>query len=142
MSKKPSKEELIHIIHAKSGIKTEVAKAFGVDRRTICNWRVEDPDIEEAFIQASEALVDMTESSMYLLIQGVRKMEMNSKTGKMEFKGWIEKPSERLIEFILRNKGVSRGYSEKKSLDITSNGQTIVQMPVQVIPNPHEDQEE
>lgn len=136
--KKPDDKAIIlEVITKKNGIKKEVASAFGVTRRTINNWINEDEEIKNAFEDANENMIDFVESQMYLRMKGIPIYEKNKKTGKEEIVDYKVLPSDMLIKNYINTKGASRGYGEKKSLDITSNGNSIISLPIQPIPNPH-----
>jgi hypothetical protein len=135
--KKPEKQTLLEMVAQKMGIKSEIAKAFGVTLRTLNNWIDDDEDVKEAFKEAKDKMIDFAESQLVRRMQGIPIMEKNKKTGIMEITGYKIPPSDKLIQFFLETKGSERGYGKKSSLDITSNGQPIVQMPIQPIPNPH-----
>lgn len=126
MAKKPTLANFAEICQNKAANKTEIAKAFGVSRRSLYNW-MENPKYKEAYDDVEESLLDFTESQKLILMKGIPKITEDENGNKKQV-GWIEKPSETLIMFTLNNKGKERGYGNK--VDITSDGEKIENAPI------------
>lgn len=76
------------------------------------------------FNEAREKLVDLSESRLFTLIQGVPKIEIDE-NGEKRFAGWIEKPSETAIIFTLKTRGKKRGYVERQEIT-GANGENLL----------------
>lgn len=110
---------------------TEACKKARVEsRQTFYNWMAENEDFRQAVHEIQESLLDFVESQQFLLIRGVPKYkEIQNPDGSVskEFIGWIERPDRNLIQFYLQTKGKSRGYVEKKELEINTPEQQRLQ---------------
>lgn len=132
--KKPDDDELIiKMIYTKNGNLTEIAKAFGVVRRTVSEWIANNPKLKEALDDALESLIDFCETQAMILTKGIPIVKKNPITGKDEIIAWEEKPDAGMIKYILSTKGKHRGYTEKNEIDITSGGEKIMGWVVQPI---------
>ena len=127
MQKKVTLKEFKEVCEAKSGNITEIARAFKVSRTAIYNW-MKRSNWNKAYNDVQESMIDMAENSMHLLIKGIPELKPDPTTGKQKIVGWVEKPSERMIELKLKTMGRKRGYQEKTDVDITTGGDKIEQV--------------
>lgn len=111
-SKKIKIEDFRQIADACGGIKSDMATKIGVDRNTITNWCKEDARYEAAIQDAQERFVDLAESNLRRLVAGIPLIQTDDK-GHAQFAGWIERPSEAAILFVLKTRGKDRGYVER-----------------------------
>lgn len=88
---------------------TEVCMRMKINRQTYYRW-MEEPEFAKAFEMTREYLVDMAEATIAKLVQSM---------------------DGRAAQFILKTLGKKKGYSE--SIDITSNGQSIVIPSINII---------
>jgi predicted DNA-binding protein (UPF0251 family) len=119
------KETLLKVIQAKYGNMTHIANAMQVSRTTVWHWVNEDEELKLALKEARESMVDFLESQFYLKVRGIPKIEKNKKTGKEEVIGWEVPPDSYLIKFGLSTQGRDRGWTERREVDITTNGESI-----------------
>jgi len=80
------KQQLFLEAFGKTGIISHAAKAVGVDRRTVYNWRGASPEFEEAFVEALDVSIGV--------------LEDEAKARAMGLRG--EKPSDLLLIFMLK----------------------------------------
>ena len=111
--KKPAIDTFREICEAKAGIAGDIA-----------GWLKSDPEFASVFNEAREKLVDLSESRLFTLIQGVPKIEIDE-NGEKRFAGWIEKPSETAIIFTLKTRGKKRGYVERQEIT-GANGENLL----------------
>ena len=88
-------EKILKAIYAKFGIVTDVAEACKVSRVTVHQWKREHEWVKEAFVDASEAMLDLGESR---LIQKVQRNSLGA------------------ICFMVKCRGKDRGYIESLQL--------------------------
>jgi hypothetical protein len=139
-SKKPENNDftqLIQIIKAKNGNKTEVCKAyFGISRQTLNTWEKEHPEIKEAFEEAEEELLDFVEGQAKIMMQGIAIWEIDKTTGKKYIVDWKVPPNTRLMMYTLSHKGRKRGYIPIQHLDVTTNGKGLNEIPqIYILPD-------
>lgn len=115
-SRKPSITVFREACEAKSGVAGDIAASLGIRRSTLYEWLKSDPEFATALNEAREKIVDMAENRLRTLIQGVPKFEIDA-DGEKRFAGWIEKPSETAIIFILKTRGKKRGYVERSEVE-------------------------
>ena len=114
---KPNLNTFKKICEAKAGNVSNIAKALNVDRKTIYEWIKKYPKYKQAFDDVKESLLDFVESQQMLLIRGLMK-----KDGDGNFIGWIEKPSESMIQWFEKTRGRGRGYGDKVEQEVTIKG--------------------
>lgn len=131
----------------------ETARALKITRKTLYNWAEADPELKAGMEQLKEDRIDFTESQMMKLIKGYSYNEIheeydisidengNEVRELKKRKKVLKKvsPSQALIQFHLKTKG---GYTEKKEIDVTTNGQSLNMAPSVLFINPHEDEQE
>jgi NADH:ubiquinone oxidoreductase subunit E len=117
--KKPNIDNFRKVCNAKSGIISNIAYAFGVDRTTVYDWCEKYPQYKEALNNSREVFLDVAESNLQTLVKGIP--NYREEDGKKIFEGWIEKPSESAIIFVLRTIGKKRGYTEKQEVEMNAN---------------------
>lgn len=94
-----TKEALLNAIKGSFGIVSVIARKIGCERNTVYEWlHKKDPEIEKAFKEEREAIIDLSESKL------VQK---------------VNDGSESMIALVLKTLGKDRGYIEgkPKSLD-------------------------
>jgi hypothetical protein len=139
-SKKPENNDftqLIQIIKAKNGNKTEVCRAyFGISRQTLNNWEKEHEEIKEAFEEAEEELLDFVEGQAKTMMQGIPILETDKITGKKVIVGWKERPDTKIMMYVLSHKGRKRGYIPMQHIDVTTNGKGLNEVPqIYILPD-------
>lgn len=110
---KPSLSTFKKICEAKAGNVSNIAKSFDVERATIYNW-MKNPKWKMAYDDVKESLLDFVESQQMLLIRGLMKKDDDG-----NFIGWIERPSESMIQWYEKTRGKHRGLSEKVEMEIS-----------------------
>lgn len=110
---KPDLETFRKICEAKAGNVSNIAKSFDVNRRTIYNW-MKNLKWKMAYDDVKESLLDFVESQQMLLIRGLMKKDDDG-----NFIGWIERPSESMIQWYEKTRGKHRGLSEKVEMEIS-----------------------
>lgn len=100
---KYSVKNIIAAISDTGGIKTEICKRIGCDRRTLNLYIAKFPKVKEAYEEEEEKVLDMAEGALFSLIQ-------NGDTSA--------------IFYFLNNRGKRRGYAppQKAGVD-TADGQ-------------------
>jgi len=112
-------QNFIEIYKANLGNVSESCKKAGIkSRQTFYGWLAEHKDFAEAIKEVEEQLLDFVESQQMLLIRGVPKYK--TKDGVREFTGWETRPDRDLIKFYLLTKGKSRGYVDKRQIELTT----------------------
>ena len=98
--KRKIKEDFIIALGETLGIKGKAAKQCGVDVRTIDHWRQDDPDFDQSCKLVEDVPLDFAESALFQQ---------------------IAKGDTQAIKFYLENKGSSRGYSKRQSIDFNAD---------------------
>ena len=98
--KRKIKEDFIIALGETLGIKGKAAKQCGVDVRTIDHWRQDDPDFDQSCKLVEDVPLDFAESALFQQ---------------------IAKGDTKAITFYLENKGASRGYSKRQSIDVNAD---------------------
>ena len=98
--KRKIKEDFIIALGETLGIKGKAAKQCGVDVRTIDHWRQDDPDFDQSCKLVEDVPLDFAESALF----------------QQSAKGDTQ-----AIKFYLENKGSSRGYSKRQSIDFNAD---------------------
>lgn len=142
MTKKPKIETFRKVCSAKGGIISHIAVAFDVSRNAIYNWCKDDASFKEALDDATEEFLDLAESQLRKLVQGIPEVTVDENGNKV-LAGWKERPSEAAVFFTLKTKGRKRGYSERFDMDITTGGNSIAprKVEINVVYNKKEDLE-
>lgn len=97
-------EQVKEAIKKNGGFVTRVAAALNCDTRTIYNYYERYPELKEYKEEIQEAFIDLAENKL------VENVKNNDNTA---------------IIFLLKCKGKQRGYIDKQVIDVTSNGQNI-----------------
>jgi len=97
---------------------TKVCLKVGISRRAFYNWCNETPGFKETIEDLEEGLIDSAIDCLE------RAMELGDSKS---------------AQFLLKFKGKKRGFNE--SLDITSNGNTIAPIQINIMPPSTEDDE-
>lgn len=135
------KEILLKLIQSKNGNMTHIANAMQVSRTTVWVWTNADEELKSALKEARESMVDFLESQFYLKVRGIPKIEKNKKTGKEEVVDWIVPPDSNLIKFGLSNFGRERGWTDRREIDVTTNGESL-NSPFKIIFTTKDDEEQ
>lgn len=114
--KKPNGKLFKEVCEKKAGNITEIAKAFCVERKTIYRWIEKDPKFKEILDDVNESILDLAESQLINLIKGIPKTK--EEKGRVSIVGWIERPSESAMKYILSMKGKKRGYDGSLGVNI------------------------
>lgn len=140
--KKPEIAIFKKVCAVKGGIICHIAAAFDVTRGTVYNWCKDDADFKEALDDATEDFLDLAESQLRKLVQGIPEVTIDEHGNKV-LAGWRERPSEAAVFFTLKTKGRKRGYSERFDMDVTSAGGSIAarKVDINVVYNKKEDLE-
>lgn len=123
-SKKPSLKKFIEAADACRGIKTNIAKAFGVSRNTVINWCNTDPEFNDVIENYKGQLLDEVIKTARIVALGIPKL----KDGKVV--GWIEKPDSYMLRYFMSTYGHNEGFGER--LDVTTNGESIKSEPIRI----------
>ena len=98
--KRKIKDAFIIALGETLGIKGKAAKQCGGDVRTIDHWRQDDPDFDQRCKLVEDVPLDFAESALFQQ---------------------IAKGDTKAITFYLENKGASRGYSKRQSIDFNAD---------------------
>lgn len=101
---------------------SEAARAAGIGRRTAYDWREADKDFAAQWVEAAEEAADRLEREAWRrAVEGVDKPVI--------FQGRItdtyKEYSDRMLEILLKGHRPEK-YVEKRHLDVTSGGQSLV----------------
>jgi hypothetical protein len=114
--KKPDYETFRWVCDRKLGNKTQIAKALECSISGLNKWLASDPKLKEIYDEVIESRLDFCESQMFLLIQGIPKLDKDK-----QMVGWVERPSEKLLQFFLETQGKERGYVKQQQ--VTHSGE-------------------
>ncbi len=123
--KKPTIKKFREACEACRGVKTRVAKAFGVARITVDFWCKNDPRFAEAIDEYKGQLLDDCLNSAKALAIGIPKLN-----DRKQVVGWVERPDGYMLRYLISTLGRREGFGD--SLDVTSNGETIKQEPIRI----------
>jgi hypothetical protein len=115
----PDRLKFLEVLEECNGLISPACKKFGISRAAVYKWLEED-----WFVQAVQEIIDgpvcdHVESKMHEKINGVL-VQVITPNGPVVYE---REPSDRMIEFFLKNKGTKRNYGDKR--DITSGGEKI-----------------
>ncbi len=110
--KKPTPDEFGQIVSAAGGNLSSVARSLGVARSTISEWIKADPDFRQALKDERSKLFDEALATARTVALGLPAYEVvmddngnpvRDENGKVkrQFAGWIEKPSEGMLRYLL-----------------------------------------
>ena len=100
----PKKRAMIEALEKSLGVVTTAAKKVDISRQTHYNWMAEDELYNTEASDLVEVKLDFMESALHRAI----------KEGNVA-----------ALIFALKTVGRSRGYTEKSSVDVTTNGENI-----------------
>lgn len=121
--KKPKIKKFREVCDSCRGVKTRIAKAFGVARITVDYWCKQDPQFAEAVDEYKGQLLDDCLNSARAFGIGTPKLNEQK-----QVVGWIEKPDGYMLRYLISTLGRREGFGD--SLDVTSNGETIKREPI------------
>lgn len=101
-----SKQEILDAIPKSGGILTVIARRAGISTRSLYDYRIKWPEINEAIKDAEDETIDMAESQLVDLV----------KMGNLK-----------AIRYFLDNRGKKRGWGQRQNIQLESN------MPIQPI---------
>ena len=117
-----SKKSFLEALSLSLGIVSTACTKANVGRQTYYDWMRDDPEFVKAVEIINEEMLDFVESKAMQRIQGYQHPDVHISVVQGEVvKTDITKhypPDARLTEFILKTKGKSRGYVERKELDL------------------------
>jgi hypothetical protein len=116
-SKKPSAEEFEKAVQAAGGNLSTVARAFKVRRNTINDWRRADPEFDLIVKNDRRAIYDSALATARVLALGIPAYETDE-NGNKRLAGWIERPSERMVQLLLSK------YSDEDGFGVNEDGMT------------------
>lgn len=111
---KKDKDAFLTVLERNGGNIHDACKSVGVSRRTIYKWKDSEDWFKERVEDIREISIDNVESALY--------------------KSAIEGNTTAQI-FYLKTQGKSRGYIEQSNYDITSEGEKLNRIEVEIIKN-------
>lgn len=106
-----------------SGIRTRVAEALGISRNTLYEYIKNNPEIAQAFEDADNTILDAVESRLVFFTQGYIPATKDQPKQTVPLNLQLD-----AIEFLLKTKGKSRGYSERVENDIHSTKPIVIKV--------------
>lgn len=106
------KKALIEALEKSLGVVTTACKKVGIGRTTYYDWYNNDKEFKNQVDELQNVALDFAESKLH---------------------NQIEKNNTAATIFFLKTKGKGRGYTEKSEVDITSGGQSISEIKIEVI---------
>lgn len=106
------KNALIEALEKSLGVVTSACKTVGIGRTTYYDWYNNDQEFKKKVDELQNVALDFAESKLHNQIAD------NNTSATI---------------FFLKTKGKKRGYIEKAELDVTSNGQSITDIKIEVI---------
>jgi hypothetical protein len=104
--KEDRKKQFLEILENNAGVIKAACDAMNIGRRTVYDWRDQDPKFREAIEDIKEGLIDFAESQLMRLMTGV---VMLAPDGSKAYK---KEPCKTSIIFYLKTQGRKRGYVE------------------------------
>ena len=102
--KKPSAEVFELLVQQSAGNLSTVARALKVRRNTIDDWRRADPEFDLIVKNDRRSLYDQALATARVLALGIPAYETDE-NGNKRLAGWLERPSERMIQVLLSKYG-------------------------------------
>jgi hypothetical protein len=99
--KAQKKKAFIEALEKSLGVVTQACKIVGISRRTVYNWRDDDPEFRGDMDEINEVSLDFAESQLFKQIQG------GNVTATI---------------FYLKTKGKKRGYVERQEVTGAQGG--------------------
>ncbi len=106
------KESLLKALEQSLGVVTVACKKVDIPRSTYYKWLKDDKEFKKEVQQIENVALDFAESQLH------KQIADNSTAATI---------------FFLKTKGKTRGYTEKSEIDITSGGQSITDIKIEVI---------
>ena len=106
------KESLLTALEKSLGVVTIACKNADIPRSTYYKWLKDDEDFREQVKEIENVALDFAESQLH------KQISDNSTAATI---------------FFLKTKGKTRGYTEKSELDITSGGNSLTELKIEVI---------
>jgi len=117
--KKPSVEKIREALNATGGNLSEVARTFGLNRKTIRRWCNTDQEFGDALYEARMRAFDKALSTAQILAFGVPITE----NGK--FVGWRERPDPHMVRYLISTLGRDEGFVEEVTVNHTVAGKGL-----------------
>ena len=121
--KKPTAEQFGEIVSAAGGNLSSVARSLGVARSTISEWIRTDPDFRQVLKDERSKLFDEALQTARVVAMGIPAYEVDDQ-GKKKLAGWIERPSERMLQFFLDKFSDEDGFGDNDGTSVI-NGVSI-----------------
>lgn len=118
----PKKLLMLQALKATFGIVATAADQINISRHTHIHWMNNDPDYAQAVDLLRERMIDLSESKLAQLINGVT-VQRETKDGPVVYR---EAPNVTAIIFHLKCIGKKRGYVERTEVDLRKKGKTRV----------------
>ncbi|MBO7101447.1 MAG: hypothetical protein J6V98_05420 [Bacteroidales bacterium] len=125
MGKRPTLKRLKEALEQTQGNLTNTAALLQVGRCSLWKWAKEDPEFAEAIDESKKKFLDSCLTTARVVALGIPKVE----GGKIV--GWEEKPDSNMLRYFISTLGRNEGFGD--SVDITSGGNAIPQIKVEVI---------
>ena len=106
------KESLLKALEQSLGVVTVACKKVDIPRSPYYKWLKDDKEFKKEVQQIENVALDFAESQLH------KQIADNSTAATI---------------FFLKTKGKTRGYTEKSEIDITSGGQSITDIKIEVI---------
>lgn len=123
--KKPSLKKFREVCDQYKGVISNIAREFGVSRKTIYDWQIADESFRDAIDEYKGQLLDECIKSARILALGIPKLN-----DKKQVVGWTERPDGYMLRYLMGTLGRREGYGE--NIDVTSNGKTIQSAPISI----------
>ena len=108
--RKRQKERFLELMPKKRYNISKVCGIIGIHRNTVLSWRKKDNEFLEAFNEMQERKLDDSEETLYLISQGIPKLETDEDTGVKRLIGWEVRPHFGALMAQLQAQGKGRGY--------------------------------
>lgn len=106
-----------------NGIRTRVAEALSISRSTLHEYAKKNPEIAQAFEDADNTILDAVESRLVFFTQGYIPATKDQPKQQIPLSLQLD-----AIEFLLKTKGKTRGYTERIENDIQSSRPIVVKV--------------
>lgn len=114
-----NKKKLIEALNRTLGLVSPACEEVGVSRETFYRYLREDEEFRRQVQEIDEIVIDFAENQLFKK---------------------IKEGSERSILFFMKYKGRKRGYTD--SLDITTNGENLNNIKIEIIRNKPDEEKE
>ena len=110
------KKAFLKVAALNRGNITKSIIAANVGRRTFYNWIDQDPEFAAQFDDVLESLLDFVMDQALALISGIPELDEKGKLLRYKLK-----PDPNMIQFYLRTRGRSRGFTEHSELGVAAH---------------------